>query len=305
MACLGFGFVAGYGTLKELWRGCTKKGWDLVFQFISSLTWASAGLAVVDILIVAYGFYRLFVLIRGTRALQLVKGIVAVLIAVPVSKWLHLNATHYVLQEIQVMLVVAIPIVFQPELRRALETLGQGRFFSPEAIFRPHEETDWGRVVDEIARASDHLSRSRTGALIVLERTTGLNEYVATGTPIDARISSALLENIFVPNTPLHDGACIVRGDRVVAAAAFLPLTESAQPGSELGSRHRAALGISEQSDAVVVAVSEETGWISVAVAGRLERRLEDRVLREVLTRLMVRPRTYPNFKLWHRGTDS
>ncbi len=275
-----------------------------MFQFIDGLTWSSASLAVIDILIVAYGFYRLFLLIRGTRAVQLVKGIVAVLIAVPVSKWLHLNATHYVLQEIQVMLVVAIPIVFQPELRRALETIGQGRFFSPESIFRPHEETDWGRVVDEIARASDHLARSRTGALIVLERMTGLNEYVATGTPIDARISSALLENIFVPNTPLHDGACIVRGDRVVAAAAFLPLTESAGPGSELGSRHRAALGISEQSDAVVVAVSEETGWISLAVAGRLQRRLEDRALREVLTRLMVRPRTYPNFKLWHRGTD-
>ncbi len=256
----------------------------------------------VDIGIVAYGFYRLFLLIRGTRAVQLVKGIIAVLIAVPVSRWLRLNATHYVLQQIQVMLVVALPIVFQPELRRALETIGQGRFFSSESLLRQHEETDWGRVVDEVARAADHLGRSRTGALIVLERTTGLNEYVATGIPIDARVSSALLENLFVPNTPLHDGACIVRGDRVVAAAAFLPLTESAQPGSELGSRHRAALGISEQSDAAVVAVSEETGWISLAVEGRLQRRLEDRALREMLTRLLVRPKTYPGFKIWHRG---
>ncbi len=256
----------------------------------------------VDIGIVAYGFYRLFLLIRGTRAVQLVKGIIAVLIAVPVSRWLRLNATHYVLQQIQVMLVVALPIVFQPELRRALETIGQGKFFSSESLLRQHEETDWGRVVDEVARAADHLGRSRTGALIVLERTTGLNEYVATGIPIDARVSSALLENLFVPNTPLHDGACIVRSDRVVAAAAFLPLTESAQPGSELGSRHRAALGISEQSDAVVVAVSEETGWISLAVEGRLHRRLEDRALREILTRLLVRPKTYPGFKIWHRG---
>lgn len=276
-----------------------------MLEFIRGLTWYEAILSVIDILIVAYGLYRLFLLIRGTRAVQLVKGIIAVLLAVPISKWLHLDATHYVLQEIQVMLVVAIPVVFQPELRRALETIGQGRFFAADSILR-HEEIDWGLVVDEIARASDHLSRGRTGALIVVERNTGLGEYVATGIPIDARVSSALLENIFVPNTPLHDGACIVQGDRVAAAAAFLPLTDSAQPGSELGSRHRAALGISEQSDAVVIAVSEETGWVSVAVGGRLTRRLEDRDLREMLTRLLVRPRTTPSFKLWgHRGQET
>jgi diadenylate cyclase len=150
-----------------------------------------------------------------------------------------------------------------------------------------HEEVDVAQVIDEVVRASEHLARTRTGALIVLERQTGLNEYVATGTALQAMVSAPLLENIFVPNTPLHDGAVIIRGDRIVAAGAFLPLTDMAKPGSELGSRHRAAMGVTEQSDAVVVVVSEETGWVSLAVEGRLTRRLEDRTLRDMLTRLL------------------
>lgn len=275
---------------------------------MSPLSWF---ISLVDVAIVSYGVYRLFLLVRGTRAVQLIKGIVLLLLAVPVSNWLRLSATHMVLKDIQTMLIVALPIVFQPELRRALEQLGQGRFFSETLQGRffsdtllSHEKVDINRMIDEVARAADRLSRSRTGALIVLERQTGLGEYIATGTPIDAVVSSALLENIFVPNTPLHDGACIIRGDRVVAAAAFLPLTDSAQPGSELGSRHRAAIGISEQSDAISVAVSEETGWVSVAAEGRLYRRLEDRALREMLARyLKTRPHT--PLRLWHRGTQS
>ena len=137
---------------------------------------------------------------------------------------------------------------------------------------------------------------------MVLERQTGLNEYVATGVAIDAKVTSALLENLFVPKTPLHDGAVILRGDRVVAAAAFLPLTDAARPGSELGSRHRAALGVSEQSDAAVVVVSEETGWISLAVEGKLHRRLEDRALRDMLQE-MYRARAYTGLKLFTRGS--
>lgn len=273
-----------------------------MLQSLRNMTPLSWGLSVVDVAIVAYGFYRFFLLIRGTRAVQLIKGIVLLLVAVPVSSWLRLNTTHMILKDIQPALVVALPIVFQPELRRALEHLGQGRFFRESGLV--YEEVDTVRVIDEIARAADHLSRSRTGALIVIERQTGLAEYVATGIPIGAIVSSALLENLFVPNTPLHDGACIIRGDRVLAGAAFLPLTDSAQPGSELGSRHRAALGISEQSDAIAVAVSEETGWISVAAEGRLYRRLEDRSLREMLARY-IRPRPHVALKLWHRGANS
>ncbi len=274
-----------------------------MLQFLHTMSWTSWLLSIVDIAIVAYGLYRFFILIRGTRAVQLIQGIVVLLVAVPVSQWLRLYTTHFLLVKIEDMLVVAIPIVFQPELRRALAHIGQGGFFA-EGLLATHEETNLTRTVDEIARACDHLSRSRTGALIVLERQTGLNEYAATGTAIGAVVSSPLLENIFVPNTPLHDGAVIIRGDKVMAAAAFLPLTDSAQPGSELGSRHRAAIGISEQSDAVAIAVSEETGWISIATEGRLNRRLEDRALRELLTRLL-RPKSAPSLKLWHRGVNS
>lgn len=274
-----------------------------MLQFLHTMSWTSWLLSIVDIAIVAYGLYRFFLLIRGTRAVQLIQGIVVLLVAVPVSQWLRLYTTHFLLVKIEDMLVVAIPIVFQPELRRALAHIGQGGFFA-EGLLATHEETNLTRTVDEIARACDHLSRSRTGALIVIERQTGLNEYAATGTPIGAVVSSPLLENIFVPNTPLHDGAVIIRGDKVMAAAAFLPLTDSAQPGSELGSRHRAAIGISEQSDAVAIAVSEETGWISIATEGRLNRRLEDRALRELLTRLL-RPKSAPGLKLWHRGVNS
>lgn len=272
-----------------------------VLSFIQNMTPLSGFLSVVDVAIVAYGVYRLFLLIRGTRAVQLIKGIILLLLAVPVSGWLRLSATHMVLKDIQTMLIVALPIVFQPELRRALEKLGQGRFFA-ETLLK-HEEVDVAQMIDEVARASDRLSRSRIGALIVIERQTGLAEYVATGTAIDAVVSAPLLENIFVPNTPLHDGACIVRGGRVIAAAAFLPLTDSAQPGSELGSRHRAAIGISEQSDAIAIAVSEETGWISIAAEGRLYRRLEDRAFREMLTRYL-RARPHNTLRLWHRGAQ-
>jgi diadenylate cyclase len=271
-----------------------------MLSFLATMSWSQWILSLIDIAIVAYGLYRLFKLIRGTRAVQLIKGIIVLLVAVPVSQWLQLNATHQILEDIQTMLVVALPIVFQPELRRALEQIGQGRFFSEPLL--SHEEVDMARVIDEVARAAEHLSHTRTGALIVMERQTGLNEYAATGIPIEAVVSAPLLENIFVPNTPLHDGAAIIRGDRVVAAAAFLPLTDSARPGSELGSRHRAALGVTEQSDAVAVVVSEETGWISLAVEGRLSRRLEDRTLREMLTRLF-RPKPHPGLKLWTRGS--
>lgn len=272
-----------------------------MLSFITTMTWSQWLLSVVDIAIVSYGFYRLFRLIRGTRAVQLIKGIVLILLAVPVSQFLHLYATHEILSAIQAMLIVAIPIVFQPELRRALEQIGHGRFFSEPLL--GHEPVDMSQVIDEVARAADHLARSRTGALMVLERQTGLNEYVATGVPIEAKVSAALLENLFVPNTPLHDGAVIIRGDRLVAAAAFLPLTDAARPGSELGSRHRAALGVSEQSDAAVVVVSEETGWISLAVEGKLNRRLEDRTLREMLNRLYRARAPYNGFKLFSRGS--
>lgn len=224
--------------------------------------------SILDILIVAYVFYRLALLIRGTRATALIKGLVVLVVATTVSSWLHLNTVNWLLKEAMTALVVALPVVFQPELRRALEKLGQGGFFGGRVLYATPEQ----RVVDELVRACGRLSRQQWGALIVLERSTGLTEYLETGVRLDAQVSAELLVNLFYPGSPLHDGAVLISGGRVAAAACFLPLSGSLSLSAECGTRHRAALGISEQSDAVAVVVSEETGGISLALDGVLSR---------------------------------
>jgi diadenylate cyclase len=238
-----------------------------------------------DILIVAYVLYRIFLLIRGTRAVQLVKGIVVLLLAGIAARWLGLTTVVFILNYVQMALIVAVPVVFQPELRRALEQLGRGRLFIPAASALPEQEL--AKVIDEVTNACDVLARNKIGALIVIERDTGLKDIAETGTHIDGLVSSAFLINLFVPNAPLHDGAAIVRGDRVVAAGCFLPLSENPDLSRELGTRHRAAVGLTEQSDALVLVVSEETGSISLASGGKLMRRLDDANLREMLTNLI------------------
>lgn len=243
-----------------------------------------------DIAIVAYVLYRLFILIRGTRAVQLVKGLFVLLIAGIVANWLQLTTIVYILNYVQMALVLAVPVVFQPELRRALEQLGRGRLLAPVSGSLP--ETELARVINEIASACDVLARNKIGALIVLERETGLKDIAESGTPVDGLVSSALLINVFVPNAPLHDGAVIIRGDRVVAAGCFLPLSDNTNFSRELGTRHRAAVGMTEQSDALVIVVSEESGWISLANAGKLIRHLDDSTLREMLGNLMKREST-------------
>ncbi len=237
-----------------------------------------------DIAIVAYVIYRLFLLIRGTRAVQLVKGLFVLLLAGVAARLLELTTVIYILDYVQMALIVAVPVVFQPELRRALEQLGRGRLFAP-AVTLP--EAELAKVIDDIATACDVLGRNKIGALIVVERETGLKDIAETGTAIDGLVSSAFLINIFVPNAPLHDGAVIIRGNRVAAAGCFLPLSENPDLSRELGTRHRAAVGMTEQSDALVVVVSEETGWISLANAGKLIRHLDDATLREMLENLM------------------
>jgi diadenylate cyclase len=247
-------------------------------------------IAVVDIAIVAYVVYRLLVLIRGTRAVQLIKGIIVVLVATLLSDRLNLVTVNWVLQKTLVMLVVALPIVFQPELRRALEQLGRAGFLA--RTLKSLGEQDVGRLVNEVVRATTILSRNRTGAIMVIERDTGLREIVETGIKVDAEVSGELLVNLFIPHTPLHDGAVVVRGNRIAAAACFLPLAESSEVGRELGSRHRAAVGITEHSDALAVVVSEETGAVSLANAGKLMRGLDEEMLRELLTSLLrARPK--------------
>lgn len=264
-----------------------------MFSFIKSLSFLDVVTAVLDVAIVSYVFYRLFLLIRGTRAVPLLRGLIILLVATSVSNFLHLYTVHWLLVKVQVPLLVALPIVFYPEVRRALEQLGRGALFAPALTALRQEDID--RLLDELGRAVDVLSRNKIGALIVLERDTGLNDLVETGTRIDGLVTSQLLINIFIPNTPLHDGAVIIRGVRVVAAGCFLPLTDDRQLAQEIGTRHRAAIGVSEHSDALALVVSEETGTISLANGGQLVRNLDPRTLKEMLSSL-YQPRLAQHF---------
>ncbi|QQY79346.1 diadenylate cyclase [Keratinibaculum paraultunense] len=236
---------------------------------------------IIDILIVALVFYKLFMLIRETRAEQLTKGIFALFVFTKVSEWLKLYTINWLLKQIVTVGTLAILIVFQPELRRALEYLGRSRFFTKSFVEIKDETIS--QVVDEIVEAVASLSRQKIGALIVIERKTGLNEIIETGTIIDGKVSSDLLINIFIPNTPLHDGAVIIREDIIKAAGCFLPLTDNMSLSKDLGTRHRAALGISEKSDGLAIVVSEETGAISIAENGSLARYLDAKTLKQIL----------------------
>jgi diadenylate cyclase len=243
-------------------------------------TWQDVLLAIVDIAVVAYLFYKIFTIIRGTRAVQLLKGVAFLFVLVSVTQWARLYTINWILVQVRTMLLVALPIVFQPELRRGLEQIGRGRLFS-RTLFR-FQEHDVEKIVEELVAACFSLSAQRTGGLIVLERETGLEEYMEDAVRIDGFVTSQLIENIFVYGSPLHDGAVIIRGDRVAAAASFLPPTQDPVT-VELGSRHRAALGITQVSDAVAIVISEETGTVSLASGGRLIRGLDAKTLREKL----------------------
>jgi len=236
---------------------------------------------VIDIAIVAYVFYKIFMLIRETRAEQLIKGLVVLLVIMKLSEWAKLYVVHFILLNTMTLGLIALIIVFQPELRRALEYIGRNKIFF--AKMAEEQEEAFNRTVHELVSAVVSLSREQIGALIVMERQTGLNEISSTGVKIDAEISSGLLINIFIPNTPLHDGSVIIRKDRILAAGCFLPLSANQTISKELGTRHRAALGIAEQSDALVIIVSEETGTISVALNGKLSRYLDANTLTSVI----------------------
>lgn len=236
---------------------------------------------VIDIAIVAYVFYKIFMLIRETRAEQLIKGLVVLLVIMKLSEWAKLYVVHFILLNTMTLGLIALIIVFQPELRRALEYIGRNKIFF--AKMAEEQEEAFNRTVHELVSAVVSLSREQIGALIVMERQTGLNEIASTGVKIDADITSGLLINIFIPNTPLHDGSVIIRKDRILAAGCFLPLSANQTISKELGTRHRAALGIAEQSDALVIIVSEETGTISVALNGKLSRYLDANTLTSVI----------------------
>ncbi len=233
-----------------------------------------------DILIVAFLLYELLMLTRETRASAVLKGLVTLVLASWVSDLLGLTALNWILLNVVNNGAVVLVILFQPELRKALETIGRGALRDTTHM-SDQEENE--HVVREITNCLLSLSRRRVGALIVFEQRIGLKDVVETGTRLDSRISSALLENIFEPNTPLHDGAVVIRGGTIMAAACILTLTESKSISRELGTRHRAALGITETTDAVTLIVSEETGIISVAKEGRLTRHLDRASLEQVL----------------------
>lgn len=251
---------------------------DTLRQFLLDLRWQDG----VDIALVSVILYRLFLLIRGTRAVQLLRGLLFLLVAYLLSSALQLHTITWLVQSAATMILVAIPVVFQPELRRALALLGQGELFGGELWIKV---SDPRRVIDELLAAARHLASRKTGALIVLERQTGLGEFIETGTPINGLVSADLLGSLFNPSSPLHDGAVIIRGDRIAAAGTVLPLSESIRRNARrsIGTRHRAALGLTESTDAFAIVVSEESGAISVAREGQMQRFLSEEDLRTQL----------------------
>ena len=242
---------------------------------------------IIDIAIIAYVFYRLLAVIKGSRAEQLLKGLVILLIFSAISSILRLEMVTWLLEKTWIVFAITLPIVFQPELRRLLEQLGQGRFFASSGRQDP-AAADMETVIREICDAAAVLSRNRVGALLVLTRHNDIEEYLDSGVKLDAQVSSRLLINIFVPNTPLHDGAVLISQGRIDRAAVFLPLSDNPLLDKELGTRHRAGIGISEVSDAIAVIVSEETGAISTAANGKLNRYLDAAALKEWLNREMI-----------------
>jgi uncharacterized protein (TIGR00159 family) len=258
--------------------------------------------AALDIGIVTAIIFLLLGVAQGTRSALIIRGLIIVAFAMwLLSRAFELTAVGFLLRTLLPALILAIPIVFQPELRRVLEQIGHtgGWLRTP---FPSSDDADARATVNEIARAAAQLSRSRTGALMVLERETGLQDYIERGVPLDARITANLLVSIFHTKSPLHDGAVIIRGGRVMAATVVLPLTENLGLDNRLGTRHRAAIGITEESDAIAVVVSEETGRISVAYSsGRLIENLDQERLRRALRTLL---RLEPRSSRSHRSSD-
>lgn len=264
-------------------------------DIITSITFRD----VIDMAVIAYIVYKLFMLIKETRAEQLIKGIFVLVFATWASGFFRLYTVNWLLRNTMTVGVIALLIVFQPELRRALEFLGRGGIILGNPLNGSYDK-EAQRLIDEITAAVQVFAKEKIGALIVLERETGIGEIIETGIEIDAALSSQLLQTIFAINTPLHDGAVIIRNKRIASAGCLLPLTENQSLSKELGTRHRAGLGISENSDAIAIIVSEETGVISTAKEGRLSRYLDAKMLKEMLAS-QYRPQEngYRGFLKW------
>jgi|SRR5690625_1614681 len=234
----------------------------------------------VDIALVWYVLYKLIMLIRGTKAIQLLKGIVVVLAVRMASILFDLQTLQWLTYQAILWGFLVIIILFQPELRRALEQLGRGGLFTRST--KTKEET-LEEMIEAIIEACKYMAKRRIGAIITIERETGIDDYAETGIPINGTVTHQLITNIFTPNTPLHDGAVIIKDEKIIAAACYLPLSESPLISKDLGTRHRAAVGISEVTDAITIVVSEETGHISCTKNGELRRDIEEESLRQYL----------------------
>jgi diadenylate cyclase len=261
-------------------------------EVLAAFRWRDA----LDILLVAAVVYRILVMFRGTRALQMVVGLGALVVASLLARRLELYSTQWILDNLWSFWVIALVVLFQPELRRALARIGQGRLI--QALLGA-SGAERAAVVDDVIEVAESLSARRIGALVVLERATGLRQYAELGVALDALVSADLLGSIFLPYSPLHDGAAFIQGNRIVAAGCFLPLSRNLQVGRSLGTRHRAALGISEETDAVAVVVSEETGNVSLAVEGQLEVPPDVDALRDRLNALMGAAPAESRVSLW------
>lgn len=250
-------------------------------NFFQNLSTLKIVTSILDLLIVWYVLYLLITVFKGTKAIQLLKGILVIVIGQQISMILNLTATSKLFDIVIQWGVLALIVIFQPEIRRALEQLGRGSFLKryTSNTYSKDEE----KLIQSVSKAVQYMAKRRIGALIVFEKETGLQDYIETGIAMDSNISQELLINVFIPNTPLHDGAMIIQGTKIAAAASYLPLSDSPKISKSLGTRHRAAVGISEVSDAFTVIVSEETGDISVTFDGKLRRDISNEIFEELL----------------------
>ena len=258
-----------------------------VIEQFTDITAVNLIFKLLDVLLVWYVIYKALTLIKGTKAVQLLKGLLIIVLAKFATYIFGLDTLDWLLQEVIDWGFLAIIIIFQPEIRRALEQIGRGKLFQRATNQQDDEQT---RLVEAMKKSVSYMAKRRIGALISIEKDTGLNEYVETGIKMDSHITSELIINVFIPNTPLHDGAVIVQKNKISAAACYLPLSESAFISKELGTRHRAALGLSEVTDAITVVVSEETGAISITANGNLHRNLSIQEFEELLRKMWFGP---------------
>ena len=276
--------------------------------FIKHLSWLSVPAVhisitdVLEIIILSFIVYRILLWIKDTRAWTLLKGIVFICMFILIAKICQMDTIMYIITKGLDMAIVAALVIFQPELRRALEQLGEKKFFSSLIPFENSKEvkqrfTD--KTINEIVKGCVEMGKAKTGALIVIEQNVMLTEFERTGIALDSILTSQLLINIFEHNTPLHDGAVIVRGDRIVAATCYLPLSDNMELSKELGTRHRAGVGVSEVTDSLTIIVSEETGNISIALKGKLMRAVTPEVLKQQLVIVQNKSIDTKKFKLW------